>query len=87
MRFNVLVVSVDFADTGVCDTQGLDRAHHDAAVVTQIVRPDMGKVGDVEHPYPAVERLVQCLPIRMTGMLQCLGSLLANLVGRHEPHH
>ena len=56
-------------------------------MVTDVVGPDMRKVGHVEHPYPAVERFVQRLPVRMTGMLQRLGSLLANLVGRHQPHN
>ena len=86
MRLEILVVSVDLAAVGVFDAQGLNGADHDAAVVTQVVWPDMRKVGDIEHPYPAIERFIQRLPVRMTGMLQRFGSLLANLVGRHQPH-
>ena len=63
MRLQVLVVRVDFAATGVFDTQGLDRADYDATMVTKVVGPDMRKVGDVEHLYPAVERFVQRLPV------------------------
>ena len=83
----VLVVGVDLAALGALDPQRLDGADHDAAVVAEIVRPDMGEVRDVEYAHPAGEVFVQRLPVGMAGVLERLDGLQANGVGRHQPEH
>ena len=87
VRFEVLVVGVDLAPLGVRDPKGLDGADHDAAMVAEIVRPDMGEVRDVEYPHPPGERCVQGLPVGVAGALERLDGLDADGVGRHQPQH
>ena len=87
VRLQVLVVGVDLAALGALDPQGLDGADHDAATVAEVVRAELGKVGDVEHPHPAREGFVQRLPVRMAGVLERLDRLGADDVGRREPEH
>jgi hypothetical protein len=85
VRLHVLVVGIDLAALGVRDAQRLDRAHDDAAMVADVVRADMREVRDVEHAHPAVEGLVQRLPIGVAGVLQRLGRLKPDRVRRHQP--
>ena len=54
-------------------------------MVADVVRADMREVRDVEHADPAVEGLVQRLPIGVAGVRQRLGSLKPDRIRRHQP--
>ena len=83
VRFHLLVVGVHFAPFGALHPQRLNGADHNAAVVAQVVRPEVGEVGDVERAHPAVKSVVQRLPISMAGIFQGFDCLPADGIGRH----
>ena len=81
------MVGIHLAAFGIGHAQGLDGADHEAAMVAQILRADVGEVRDVEHAHPPAERFVERLPIRMPGLLERLRGLPADGSRRREPQH
>lgn len=87
MRLHVLVMGIDLAALGVGNAQRLNGADDDAKLVADVVRAQLGEVGNVENTDAAAKSFVQGAAIGVAGILQRLHRLAADDVGRHQPQY
>ena len=83
--FHLLVMGVDLAAFGVRHPQRLNGADHNATVIAQVVRPNVGEVGNIEYAHPTVKVFIQDLPIRVASVLQRFDCLRTDSLCRHQP--
>ena len=85
MRLQILVVGIDLAAFGAVDAQGLQRADHNDDFILQVLRAELGEVGDVNHQQLPAKDCFERQAVRMAGLLECGERLGADGVGGHHP--
>ena len=85
VRLVALVVLVDVVLLLVLLDERLLRRHDDARVALDVRRRYHEHFVEVEHLHVPLERLVQRLPVRMPRLLERVGGLPSDRLGRREP--